>query len=457
MRAYFLLAPSKKPHSCLFLIQKFRESKADLDQFADLYCEQQGLVVDSSLNEPTQKSAKMKHFCDFIFNQCKPFQQQELCDAQERIRELEQQLVQAQKSAPASSSAQPPSKRASTEDPTPDNKKRRLPIAFPASQKPVKPAQTLLQKAFDPHFAACRVLDSQAPVSAVPQSTSKWIQNLNLDPKLKQELVQSCKAAAATVKSRSDEEREALPQRAAVFGFPVRLLTGAKEADLLKIVLAACALASLLEAQNTALSLDDQCRKMLHFILTVSKTCLQAAITEPEFMPWGFGFRVLHAFSVLVRLLRQTGNGKLARWRQGFQAFEEYRGQDFISAKHLTNLSNKPFAVYLVTSAQIEPLFQIGPDFYVGSTTVSVQKRQDSRLRKLRQLLNLKPVHEGLMLHWQVSHRCLGSLIATPLATMNTSRQIRTLEFHFNPKVESSYVPPNPNFECFKAATSAID
>ena len=72
-----------------FLMQKFREGKADLDQFADLYCEQQGLVVDSSLNEPAQKSAKMKHFCDFIL----------------RIRELEQQLVQAQKSAPASSSA----------------------------------------------------------------------------------------------------------------------------------------------------------------------------------------------------------------------------------------------------------------------------------------------------------------------------------------------------------------
>ena len=145
-------------------------------------------------------------------------------------------------------------------------------------------------------------------------------------------------------------------------------------------------------------------------------------------MPWRCGFRVLCAFSVLVLLLRQTGNGKLARWRQRFQSFEEYRGQNFISAKHLTNLFNKPFAAYLVTSAQIEPLFRIGPDFYVGSTTVSVQKRQDSRLRKLRQLLGFKPVHAELMLHWQVSHHGLGSLIAIPLATMNTSRQIRTLE-----------------------------
>ena len=78
-----------------FLMQKFRKSKFDLDQFADRYCDQQGITVGSSLNESAQKSAKMRHFCEFIFNQCKPFQQQELCDAQERIRELEQQLVQA--------------------------------------------------------------------------------------------------------------------------------------------------------------------------------------------------------------------------------------------------------------------------------------------------------------------------------------------------------------------------
>ena len=227
-----------------FLMQKFRESKADLDQFAQVYCDQQGFTVDSSLSESAQKSAKMKHFCESIYNHRKQYQQQELCDAQERIKELEQQLVQAPKSAPTSSSVKTPSKRPSAEDPTSDNKKRRLPIASAASQKPVNPAQTLLQKAFDPNFEASKVLESQAPVSAVPQSTSKWIQNLNLDPKLKEELVQSCKSASATVKSLSEEERATLPQRAADFGFPVRLLTTAKDPDLLKIVLAACALAS---------------------------------------------------------------------------------------------------------------------------------------------------------------------------------------------------------------------
>ena len=52
-----------------FLMQKFRESKADLDQFAEVYCGQQGITADSSLIESAQKSAKMKHFCEFIFNQ----------------------------------------------------------------------------------------------------------------------------------------------------------------------------------------------------------------------------------------------------------------------------------------------------------------------------------------------------------------------------------------------------
>ena len=105
-----------------FLMQKFRESKADLDQFAQVYCDQQGFTVDSSLSESAQKGAKMKHFCESIYNHSKQYQQQELCDAQERIKELEQQLVQAQKGAPTSSSIKTPSKRPSAEDPTSDNK-----------------------------------------------------------------------------------------------------------------------------------------------------------------------------------------------------------------------------------------------------------------------------------------------------------------------------------------------
>ena len=56
-----------------FLMQKFRESKADLDQFAQVYCDQQGFTVDSSLSESAQKSAKMKHFCESIYNHCKQY------------------------------------------------------------------------------------------------------------------------------------------------------------------------------------------------------------------------------------------------------------------------------------------------------------------------------------------------------------------------------------------------
>ena len=41
-----------------FLMQKFRESKADLDQFAQVYCDQQGFTVDSSLSESAQKKCQ---------------------------------------------------------------------------------------------------------------------------------------------------------------------------------------------------------------------------------------------------------------------------------------------------------------------------------------------------------------------------------------------------------------
>eukprot|EP00439_Symbiodinium_sp_Y106_P001792 s433_g1.t1 len=107
--ASILFARSMKEATFMsFPMQKFRESKADLDQFAQVYCDQQGLTVDSSLSESAQKSAKMKHFCESIYNRCKQYQQQELCDAQERIKELEQQLVQAQKSAPTSTFVKTP-------------------------------------------------------------------------------------------------------------------------------------------------------------------------------------------------------------------------------------------------------------------------------------------------------------------------------------------------------------
>ena len=87
-----------------------------------------------------------------------------------------------------------------------------------------------------------------------------------------------------------------------------------------------------------------------------------------------------------------------------------------------------PFACYILADAQIEPYFQVGANFYVGSTTASLQKRQDDRVHKFRQLAELKPVHAELMLRWAVSRQCFGSLVLVPIAKMDTARQIRTLE-----------------------------
>ena len=53
--------------------------------------------------------------------------------------------------------------------------------------------------------------------------------------------------------------------------------------------------------------------------------------------------------------------------------------------------------------------------------------RLDTRIRKLRQLLLMQPVHAGLMLQWQVSRK-LFSLVVLPIANMDSQRQIRTPE-----------------------------
>ena len=69
----------------------------------------------------------------------------------------------------------------------------------------------------------------------------------------------------------------------------------------------------------------------------------------------------------------------------------------------------------------------IGPDCYVGSTILRLQKREDTRIRELRQFLLMQPVHAELMLHWPVSRKMF-SLVVLPIADMDTKRQIRTLE-----------------------------
>ena len=61
---------------------------------------------------------------------------------------------------------------------------------------------------------------------------------------LKAQLQQSCKVAAATLKSCTEVEIHILHQRAADLGFPVRHLKEAKDDEILRIVLAACAMAS---------------------------------------------------------------------------------------------------------------------------------------------------------------------------------------------------------------------
>ena len=73
----------------------------------------------------------------------------------------------------------------------------------------------------------------------------------------------------------------------------------------------------------------------------------------------------------------------------------------------------KPLTCYLTAPVQFEPRFQIGPDCYVGSTILRLHKRQDTRIRQLRQLLVMQPVHAELMLYWQVSRQKFSLVVLT--------------------------------------------
>ena len=99
-------------------------------------------------------------------------------------------------------------------------------ISLPSGQE--VPSQedprTLTEKAFDPEFTPSKVLSSNAPPTASAQAISKWIAKLRLSDELKAQFQQSCKVAAATLKSCTEEEIHILNQRAAGFGFPVRHL-----------------------------------------------------------------------------------------------------------------------------------------------------------------------------------------------------------------------------------------
>ena len=68
---------------------------------------------------------------------------------------------------------------------------------------------------------------------------------------------------------------------------------------------------------------------------------------------------------------------------------------------------------------------------------------QDARMRKLRLLLLMQPVHAELMLHWQVSRKML-SLVVLPIADVDAKRQIRTLEMtliqRWNPSLNFPFI-----------------
>ena len=201
------------------------------------------MQVASAMAENAKKSFSMKELAQWVAKQLRPYQTAELADAQDRIKELEKQLAQQRKRGPAEAAigAEPIESPQPSELSQPEgapSSKRVLPFkSSPSQAKPSKgkgkhkpssqeaasqeDPRTLTEKAFDPEFTP-KALSSNAPPTASAQAITKWIAKLRLKDELKAQLQQSCKVAAATLKSCTEEEIHIWHQRAVDFGFPVR-------------------------------------------------------------------------------------------------------------------------------------------------------------------------------------------------------------------------------------------
>ena len=77
-----------------FLLQHVREHKLDLDQGAERFCADSGIQVASSMAENAKESIRMQELAQWVPKQLQPYQTAELADAQDRLKELEEQLAQ---------------------------------------------------------------------------------------------------------------------------------------------------------------------------------------------------------------------------------------------------------------------------------------------------------------------------------------------------------------------------
>ena len=245
-----------------YFLQHLREQKLDLGQIAECFCVDSGIQVSSQTPAHSKKTFRVKELAQFVVKQLQPYQTAELADAQDRIKELEGQLAQQQKRTHSEAEIGPePISNSQSSQASQSDGTARLPFKSSPSQArpskgkskskpsskgsfPQKDPSTLTEKAFDPAFTPSKVLGSNAPPTALPQAITKWISKLRSIEELKAQLQQSCKVAAAIWKSCTEEEIDILHQRAADFGLPARHLQEAKESEILKIVLAASALAS---------------------------------------------------------------------------------------------------------------------------------------------------------------------------------------------------------------------
>ena len=312
----------------------------------------------------------MKELAQWVVTQLQPYQTAELADAQDRNKELERQLAQQRKRThtEAEIGAEPIGSSEPSEPPqpegTPSSKTVRLPFkSKPSQAKPSKgkgkhkpssqeaiseeDPRTLTEKAFDPEFTSSKVLSSNAPLTTSAQAITKWIAKLCLKDELKAQLQQSCKVAAATLKSCTVEEIHILRQRAVDLGYPVRHLKKANDGEILKIV---WHLDWRIRKLDVAMKFEQS---LVPFSCSV-KPAYKLPSMICHLLSAGWAFVVFCAFAVFFLLFRRAGTGKQGRWRQ---RFAQFRDNKLPSIFEVQEWFETPFTCYLVAPVQLEPDF----------------------------------------------------------------------------------------------------
>ena len=140
-------------------------------------------------------------------------------------------------------------------------------------------------------------------------------------------------------------------------------------------------------------------------------------------------FRVALGFGFLCWCYNQPQQHRTCR--KWIRRFDRTCLKDVRTFTQLQRLFHTSHVVYILLHAFGTVGLNVhmsNTEHYIGSTTHTLQDRQNTRIRKLRQLQRSQPVSCELALHWFCSQNNFHQFLVLPLLCTETTLQTRTLE-----------------------------